>query len=238
MRFDRNSKKNGPFDYIRSILFPARCAICGKVILAKSEVCDECRHSVTAIQPPKCLFCGAAESKCRCRKRRKYYDAITAVFEYSGKVRNGILRWKYKNAVDSTVFFAKALAAVVRRDFGNIRFDFVTFVPQTKKETAERGYNQGEILADEVGRFLNIPIAPLLVKIAETRRQHDLPLYRRSGNVFGVFDCMCGKEIKGKTVLLVDDIHTSGNTINECAKILHLYGASAVYCVVIAVAGK
>lgn len=234
MRFSLNLNKNGWFDYVRSIIFPDRCAFCGKVIPFRREVCEACRQSVSAIQPPKCLFCGAAESTCRCRKKQNFYDAITAVFKYEGKAKNGILRWKYKNAVISTTFFAKAISAVVRRDFAGIHFDLITFVPQTKKETAERGYNQGEILAGEVGRFLNIPSAPLLVKIAETERQHDLPLHRRSGNIFGVFDCANEKEIEGKTILLVDDIRTTGYTINECAKILQLYGAAAVYCAVIA----
>ena len=126
------------------------------------------------------------------------------------------------------------IAASVKEKFQDVTFDYITFIPQTANEMQERGYNQTEILADELGRKLNIPVATLLVKLYETKRQHNVPLLMKSGNVTGVFDCVQLEKIKGKTILLIDDIKTSGKTMNECAKMLNLYDAANVYCAVIA----
>ncbi len=130
------------------------------------------------------------------------------------------------------------IAASVKKSFPDENFDIITFIPQTKKEATKRGYNQGELLATEVGKLLAIPTEPLLVKLYETERQHSLPFLSRSGNVFGTFD-VCNKAlVKDKKILLIDDIKTSGSTLNECSKMLRLYEAQSVHCAVIAVSEK
>lgn len=222
-------------DYPRSLIFPERCALCGRVILVTTDVCGGCRKDAEVIKPPKCRYCGDSEKNCRCGKQATFFDGITAPFRYTGVVKRGILRWKYGGAWRNTAFFAKSIAAAVKKDFSGIKFDCVTFVPQTESEESEHERNQGEALASEVGKLLNISVEPLLVKTVETCRQHDLPLHRKSGNVFGVFECRSPERISVKTILIIDDIKTSGCTLNECAKMLHLGGAAAVYCGVAAV---
>lgn len=154
---------------------------------------------------------------------------------YKGNVRNGIIRWKYGNAERSVKFFAKSVAYCIKKDFDYEKINVITFVPQTKSETQEKNANQSEVLAREVGKLLNLPVEPLLIKLFETKRQHDLPGYMKSGNVFGAFGCRDASKPEEKTILLIDDIRTSGKTINECSKVLHLNGAAAVYCAVIAI---
>ena len=225
----------GLIDRIRAWLYPDRCRLCGKVVKYKVEVCSSCEKEAKAIRGERCLYCGDTKKDCKCRKKSMYYNGIAAAYKYEGVVRTGIRLWKFKGAERHVHFFAGKIVDAIMESFGDMKFDVITFVPQTQKESADRMYNQGEQLATAVGEKMNIPVMPLLVKIYETERQHDLYDYEKSGNVFGVFECCNKTMIKGGNILLVDDIKTSGHTINECAKMLHLYDAESVYCAVIAV---
>lgn len=220
---------------LRSMFFPDRCSFCGNIIPLDAGICSDCRQNEKPIEAPKCLACSKSKRDCTCNGKANFYQGITAPYNYKGKVRNGIIRWKYGTAYRSVEFFADAVANSVKNDFDYDKINVITFVPQTKKETEEKGINQSESLALETGKLLNLPVEALLIKLFETKRQHDMPWYTKSGNVFGAFGCPDDSKVKGKTVLLVDDIKTSGKTINECAKVLHLNGAAEVYCAVIGV---
>lgn len=219
---------------LRALFFPDRCALCHKVIAKDTKVCKNCRKTAPVIREKTCHLCAMPEKDCTCKKHSRYYKALTAPFIYKDVLKTGIHYWKFENYTASTDFFAEMIAASVKEKFADINFDYITFIPQTANETAEKGYNQTEILADASGRKLNIPVATLLVKLYETRRQHNTPALFKSGNVTGVFDCVQLEKIRGKNILLIDDIKTSGHTLNECAKMLSLYDAENVYCAVIA----
>lgn len=232
------SKRNGLYqvtDIVRAIFYPDRCCFCGKVIIRKTGLCDNCKNQERIIQTPKCFSCGKDKKQCKCKQKSTFYQAITAPYYYTGLARAGIIRWKYGNASNSVKFFAKRVAQCITKDFDIKMFDYITFVPQTEREMAERGKNQSENLAKEIGQLLNIPVKHLIVKLFETQHQHDLPWYRKSGNIFATFDCIDTQNIKGKNILLIDDIKTSGYTLNECAKVLHLNDACNVYCAVIGI---
>ena len=226
----------GPIDRLRAILFPDRCRLCGKVVKYGVKVCNSCRKEAKVIRGERCLACGNTKKNCKCKGKSNFYNGIAAPFRYEGVVRRGIALWKFKEAERHVHFFADMIVASVKEAFADINFDVITFVPQTQSESEDRMYNQGELLATAVGEKMNIPVIPLLVKIYETERQRDLLHFEKSGNVFGVFECCNKKMTEGKNILLIDDIKTSGHTINECAKMLHLYDAASVYCAVIAVA--
>ena len=127
------------------------------------------------------------------------------------------------------------IAKSVNENFCNEKFDVITFIPQTEKEMQHREYNQGQLLAEKTGEILGIPVMPLLIKLYETDRQHNLPHIERSGNIFGVFDVCNTQMTENKRILLIDDIKTSGRTLNECAKMLQLHNAESVHCAVIAI---
>ena len=231
-------KKNTHFTYlsgfIRSVVFPDRCCFCGRAVPYTAELCRRCARDEKLIEQPACASCGRSRKHCECNGRANFYQGITAPYSYTGNVKRGITRWKYYSAFRSVSFFAKRVKECVVRDFDAKKIDVITFVPQTKEEAAKRQFNQGRALAEEAGRQMNLPVEELLEKICETPRQHRLPFAFKSGNVFGAFRC-CVAEIEGRTILIVDDIKTSASTLNECAKVLHLGGAAAVYCAVIAV---
>lgn len=222
-------------DFLRAAVYPDRCPLCDDVIKYRSKVCRNCSSSVDVIRGVHCRHCGLPYDECDCKDRSTFYIGITAPFRYEGTVREGIHRWKYSDDSRSTDFFAEMTAAAVLESFSEVDFDFVSFIPQTIDEKSERGYNQGEMIARAVAQRLGLPVEGILVKLFSTERQHDLAFRLRSGNVFGVFDCIDTDMIKNKKILLVDDIKTSGRTLNECAKMLRLYDADEVYCAVIAV---
>ncbi len=219
---------------IRAAFFPDRCALCHKVIIKDTKVCKSCRKTAPVIRGDACHLCAMPVKECTCRKHSRYYKGLTAPFIYKDVLKTGIHYWKYEDYTVSTSFFAEMIAASVKERFSDITFDYITYIPQTEDEMEERGYNQTELLADALGEKLKIPVATLLVKIYETNRQHNIPLLFKSGNVSGVFECVQLEKIKGKNILLLDDIKTSGHTLNECAKMLNLYDAENIYCAVIA----
>lgn len=220
---------------IKSYIYPDRCVFCDRVVDHGISVCKKCRKTVPVIKGARCFGCGKPKDKCKCAGRRRFYDGVAAPFMYSGVVQTGVKLWKYGGRHKNTEFFGKAMKRVIDANYKNIDFDFICYVPQTEKEKEKRGYNQSRALADELSMLTGIPVKGALCKVFETRRQHDLPWYLKSGNVLGVFECIDAQGVKGKNILIADDIKTSGCTLGECAKVLKLSGAEKVYCVVIAV---
>ena len=224
-----------PVDSFRAAFLPDRCNLCGRVIAHRTVICPDCRKNAKVIRGERCLFCGRTKKDCECKGRSNFYDGVVAPFVYEGVVRQSIARWKFHDAERNVNFFADMMIAAMKGSYDDIKFDVITFIPQTRKETKDRSYNQSEQLALTLGNKMHIPVKSLLVKLYETERQRNLSFIKRSGNVFGVFDCCNRKMTDGKTILLIDDVKTSGKSLNECAKMLHLYGAAKVYCAVIAV---
>lgn len=124
-------------------------------------------------------------------------------------------------------WLAKAIATEISSLLANIEYDTITFVPMTKSDERFRGFNQGKLLAQNIGQA-----EQLLVKIKKTRPQHKLNAEQRMTNMVGAFE-LTG-EVSGKNILIVDDVCTTGATLNECAKTLLTGGAKSVVCAVFA----
>lgn len=229
-----HNENDSAVGFIRASVLPDRCVFCDTAIEYRRKVCKSCMNSVKMFTGKCCLLCGLPSEICCCDEKAVFYSAMTAVYRYDGVVRKGIHNWKFSDMSHSTRFFAERLSERIRETFRDGDFDFITFVPQTQAETEEKGFNQSEKLARAVGNELKIPVRKNLVKVYETERQHLLPLGDKRGNTFGVFDCINTENIKNKKILLIDDVKTSGSTINECAKMLMLYDAESVHCAVIA----
>ena len=159
---------------------------------------------------------------------------MAAPFYYELAPRSGVLRLKHCDDPDAIDYFTNRMQAVVRREYGNEPIDGLTYVPMTRRACREREYNQGELLAKSLGKRLMLPVLVTLAKQYETPPQKSLGYHARSGNVLGVFDVI-DPTVRGKTLLLVDDVMTTGATLNECAKMLKIYGAKRVFAVTVAV---
>ena len=215
--------------------FPQRCAYCGRVISQTKLMCDECKESLPRINGEICRKCGVEKKECCCRNAEKYFECITAPFYFSGKVRSGIHSFKFRNAPDNAEAYAYEMSEAIKERFSGIEFDFITEVPMTQTSILKRGYNQCALLAKQISNNLGIEYKnDVLIKLYETEKQHNLKHFLRKGNLTGVFDVCNPVLVENKTILLCDDISTTGETLNECAKMLWLYGAKEIYCVSVA----
>lgn len=236
---------------ILNAFFPNRCRICGKVIALRDTVCEECGRGDFFITGEICPLCGFEKDDCVCKKHKNSYSAVCAPFYYSGGAKQSVLRLKYGNGDFYAKNLAFYMAECVRKNYSDLHIDEIAFVPMTKRQQLERGFNQSELLANEISKLLSLPVRKYLVKCFETKPQHSLKENLRKGNVLGAFDIgtvyekpsftdrsveECTPE--GKTILLCDDIKTTGSTLNECAKMLTINGAENVVAVCAAITKK
>lgn len=217
-------------------LFPRRCAYCGKVIVSDRMSCNKCEKELPKITGVTCVKCGREKDKCSCKGAEKYYNSIAAPFYFDGCVRKGVHIFKFRNGLRNAEAYSYEMSETVKERFNGIDFDYITEVPMTNKSRKKRGYNQCFHLAKGISGRLGIEHKPdILSKIYDTKIQHEIRYYLRKGNLTGVFDVTNPSDVKDKTILLCDDISTSGETFNECAKMLWLHGAKEIYCIALAV---
>ncbi|MBQ3006242.1 MAG: ComF family protein [Clostridia bacterium] len=227
---------------LKQILFsvlPKRCAYCGSVITSDLLVCAECEKSLPRVTGNVCRKCGRGTDFCSCKGAEMYFESLVAPFYFEGNVRKGMHAFKFRKSPDNAKAYGKEISETILQRYDGIDFDFITEVPMTRKSVKERGYNQCALLCKSISENLGMEYRPgVLVKIYETEKQHGLNYNIRKGNLTGVFDVKNPEEVKDKTVLICDDIATSGETLNECAKMLWLHGAKEVYCVAAALTKK
>lgn len=205
-------------------LYPDRCVLCRKT-LEKGYLCDDCRNLSLPYESSRTLRIGEDRAIVR----------IYAPYPYEGGYRETIHRFKFDGAkaydISLARFMAKNIPSQVFRDA-----DMLTFVPMSRKKIKRRGYNQAELLAERLSEITGIPCREVLGKKRENLRQHTLGPKERRQNVQDVF-CITG-DIKGQKVLIVDDIITTGFTIEECSRTLLEGGASEANAVCAASADK
>ena len=217
-------------------LVTKRCEICGEVIELGSSLCDDCK-SLKTISSPKCKSCGCSKDDCTCKKNKNEYKQITAPYYYKDSVVKAVHNFKENDMPFLSNRFCADMLNSVADDYNDIEFDFVTYVPLRKFKQIKRGFNQSQLLADNISKSLNIPCLPLLKKLRYTGVQHHKSARERKAAVYGAYD-VADKykiEINGKTILLIDDVKTTGSTLNECAKMLNIYGVKAVYACAFAI---
>ena len=221
-----------------SWVYPERCACCGEVIEAGTDLCARCREELPHQPLPLCRYCGSAKENCRCGKRRRPTDGVVSPFTYDGPARRAVQRLKKGVSPLETDTLAAFLVKTVRREYADVQFDAVTCVPKPNRELRKSDENASATLAQAVARQLGLPFEPLLDKVRETRPQKELSALERSGNLRGALDLRRDAAVTDRTLLLVDDVRTTGATLHECALILKIYGAKEVYAVTLTASGK
>ena len=219
---------------ITALIYPHRCFICDKVVPYPETVCENCRPKLirySQIRGAVCDICGLSVKQCVCHANRFYEKAVFPLF-FETDTRKSLHRFKFQNRTDKAKPFAEAIKTVLEERELLQEIDLLTFIPMGKKAKRRRGYNQAELLCAELQKATSIPMLPLLYKYCANATQHDLKNYMfRSGNVLGIYepDPQYVDQIDGKRILLMDDILTSGATLNEAAKTLLIFGAESVY---------
>ncbi len=225
-------------DIAKWVLFTQKCKLCGRVIEKEKDLCGECENANLTIDGETCTYCGFEKKRCTCKKRRKFYDAVISPYYYDKGVSTGLKRLKFGNKTYVAKIFSEEMSRAVKEKYKDICFDFITFVPFSKTQKFTRKYNASELLAVELSKHLNLKLEDAIIKIFDNETQHSTRKAHRKGNVLGVYDIKNDVDVAEKTVLLVDDIKTSGATLNECAKMLKIRGAETVYCVTAALTIK
>lgn len=155
-----------------------------------------------------------------CKEKEYVFDNNFSCFYYSDVSATIIKNFKY----NSKKYYAKYIAELMLDSGYNFsNFDIITFVPMSNKRKKERGFNQSEELAKEISKMVKIKVVPLLVKVKEGEHQAKLNQSSRMKNLIDSFSVHpeFAKEVKGKRILVIDDVFTTGTTLNECAKVLN-----------------
>lgn len=216
------------------LFFPARCVSCGQL---GNLFCNDCKADILTISSQTCPMCNKISPKgkfCgRCRPKTALSGIASACYFREGTIKEAIHSFKYENVHSLSINLSRLLIDLLGRE--KISFDVVCFVPITKKREGWRGYNQAEILAQAVADHFKKPLIPVLKKVKETKTQVGLPKKKREQNLRGAFRIKTGKlQIENKRILLVDDVVTTGTTLNECGRILKSAGAREIWAVTVA----
>lgn len=214
--------KNNPVDIFLSLIFPNKCPYCRKTIKPDMTECKECFESFP--QHPKKMITSAGIS-------------CIAPFGYHSKIRDSIIDFKFNGNSFNAKSYSKALCNTI--EYFNMLddFDLITFVPLSKKRKNERGFDQSELVAEYVGKYLDKKVKALLKKTRQTKNQHELNSAQRAENVRNIYTAVNAGFIKEKNILLIDDIATTGNTLSECCRVLKENGAKNIICMTIAITG-
>lgn len=223
------------YEHTMQTLFPERCASCGTTLETVKEasharfLCAECEKNLLFRTPPFCEFCYQSIDRCNCRKKYHAIDGFTAPFYYYGSAKNAMMSLKFSNNIGASKFFSNAMKASIETDFFGIDFDILTCVPSTRMSLIKRGYNQSQVLAENMGLEI-FHDYNLLGKRNDTAVQHEQKAAMlREKNIENAYFLRKNRAVIGKTILLIDDIYTTGSTCDACARALKLAGARAVY---------
>ncbi len=226
------------------LAYPRVCAGCGSPDPAAGRfLCWDCLSRVEFIQPPFCELCGDpvggrighAYHCALCSGRRVYFDRARSAARYDGPIGRMIRDFKYNGHLWLVEDLADFLVAAVRSHFEETSFDAVVGVPLHWTKLRARGFNQSEWLAAALARRLRLPIARRCVRrIRADPTQTHLTAEKRAANVLGAFATQWNRWIDGRRFLLVDDVMTTGATVNECSRALKMGGAASVYVVTVA----
>ena len=212
------------FNRLMDYLFPPHCIFCSKVIPVGKQICDKCSQEINPINSVKRI------NLVECGK------TITCAvpYVYQNQVRNSIIQFKFHGKRQFAKFYAEKMAKLIMESYCTLHIDIVTCVPISQNRLNIRGYNQSELIALELVKLLNLPYKSLLAKKSDNKEQHKLTMQERKKNVKGVYMAINPDLIDDKTILLIDDIVTTGATVSECAKELFLANANDVICAAVA----
>jgi len=204
------------------ILFPPKCIFCSRVLNKSDEGwCDKCIESL-----PYADNSG--------RQNGEFFDFCISPLYYTGVVRQSILRYKFRDASYYADIYGKILADCIREN-PDIKYDIISWVPLSKKRERSRGYDQAKLLATQTAFELKKTSVVILEKHRDVRAQSELgDKTERSANIDGAYSVLNPESIKGKRILLIDDVVTTSSTLDECSKTLLSAGAAGVICVALA----
>ena len=214
---------SGAVSWLLDLLFPPRCVFCGKLLATgERDLCARCQRELPWLEGE------AAEQK------GEFFSLCVAPLRYQDKVRDSIRRYKFKGRRGYHRAYGRLVAQCVHDHLAG-RYDLITWVPLSQKRKRERGYDQAFLLAGAAALELGDVAVETLRKARNTQAQSSLTGgAQRRANVLGAYTAVDPELVRGKRVLLIDDVVTTGSTLSECARILRTVGAGEVVCAALA----
>lgn len=218
------------------LLYPPRCPICDGLLAHRKQLCcPDCARQLPWVREPACMKCGKpvaydGQEYCEdCQKTAHWFDRGAAAFTYTGRMRHSVYRMKKENRRDYLLFYAEAMAAALEPHLKFWRPQCLIPVPMYWKKKLRRGYNQSELLAKKISVRCGIPAKPRLVQcVRENTAQKTLGRKERQQNLLGSFRVR--EDLHGvHSVLLIDDVYTTGSTMDELSRVLKAAGVQRVY---------
>lgn len=228
------SRQRGLLASILDVLFPIRCAGCGR---RGVNICAECWPSIPWLGDEVCPSCASPARQgrlCRtCGERSPALDGARAACRFEGTARAAILDLKFRGVRRRAEVLGQLVAASLERR--PLAIDALVPIPLSTGRRRQRGFNQSELIADEIGRRIGVGVEPRwLTRIKETAPQVRRSREERRLNVAGAFGCGAPELVAGKRIALVDDVMTTGATLSVAAEALKQSGATRVFALVVA----
>ena len=224
---------------VLSLFFPPRCAGCDCVIINEGEVCARCRTEIRLLSADTCIVCGKKVKDgvvyCYdCARKEHVFKQNIAVFEYSD-IRESLYRFKYNGRAEYAVYYAKAAFELHGKRMKLWKADAVIPIPLHVSRYRKRGYNQAEEFAKELSMRMQIPLEKnVLLRTKKTKPLKLLSVLERQNNLKKAF-LFRQNDVKLKTIILVDDIYTTGATLDAAARACLEGGVTEIYTITAAV---
>ena len=232
--------EKGMSTFIWDLLFPRRCPVCDGIVRFRRElICPSCLEKIKFISGPTCMKCGKAlqeeaEYCYDCRRKRHAYIQGAAVFEY-GSIAASLYRFKYAGRREYAEFFGKCMADRLEKRMKQWKIEALIPVPIHSSRKRKRAYNQAQQLAEVIGGIMGIPVYNnLIVRRKKTIPQKELDEAQRQNNLKKAFKIL-ENDVKLNTIVIIDDIYTTGSTIDAMTMVLHTAGIKHVYYVALAI---
>lgn len=221
---------------ITALIYPPECPFCGNLLEhGEQNICSSCVPFIPRISGPVCMKCGKeivddeAELCADCNRQQRSYVRGFPAMNYVSPLKESIGRFKYHNKREYVDFFASEIVRAHGKNILAVSPDVLVPIPLHKKKMQKRGYNQAAVLADSLGRKLGIPTDKnMIARTINTLPQKLLSDYERENNIKKAF-LSCKKCVEYKSVMLVDDIYTTGATVEACTRLLHDMGVEDVF---------
>lgn len=206
------------------LLFPPKCVVCQKLLPLSQqiEICPECARAIST-------------AGSHAEQHGEFFEACYSPFFYEEPLRKAFLRYKFNGKRQYASVFAGWMADCLSSQELPVAFDYVTWAPLTPLRRWRRGYDQAQLLAENVAKRFSLPFYPTL------KKAYRRPLSQLSGDrsarmarILGAYSIRKDADVRNCSILLIDDVVTSGATLSECARILKTAGAKQVYCLTLA----
>jgi len=224
---------------ITDLFFPRRCTICDKVISTDVGICEQCKKKVHSLRGDTCMKCGKKMTLNKvycydCTRRNHDFERNFSVFEYP-VIRESIYRFKYRGRAEYAAYYAREAYKMHEKRIRELHADAIIPVPLHKSRFRKRGYNQASELARELSTLTGVPMYDGLIKrVKSTKALKTLDVRERQNNLKKAF-LIIQNDVKLNTIIVVDDIYTTGATIDAVARTFKDAGVGCVYSLTVAV---